>query len=67
MEMSIALSDVKRKLQTVKIKRPYIKFYKNHFSFSPAVTCQVTHQLTDIAQPVGQLIPTFSRQKCRQF
>ena len=37
-EISFTLSDVKRKLQTVKIKRPNIKLRKNLFIFSPAVT-----------------------------
>jgi len=67
MEMSIAVCDVKRKLQTVKIKHPNIKFYKNQFSFSSAVTCQVTHRLTDIAQIVGQFFLSFSRRKCQQL
>jgi len=67
MEMSIAVSGVKRKLQRVKIKCPNIKFYKNQFSFSSTVICQVTHRLTDIAQTVGQFILSFSRKRADSF
>jgi len=52
-EMCIVLSHLERKLRTVITKRPNITLYKSQFSFPSAITCHVTHRLTDIAQTVG--------------